>query len=133
MLDAVGDQVEQHLADVAPVGDDAGHSADESRVEPGARFFRQRLQRGADRLDLGIEIQIDDEGQAALRVRHVAQNAIDDIEAVPRAVEDVADIAAVALVRPRAEPLLGDHFRERDDGGERRADLVREMLGPIEA
>src|SRR5690554_4219103 len=50
---------------------------------------------------------------------------------MPRAGEDVADIAAVAFVRPGPEAFLGDDFGQRYDGGERRTDLVCEMSVPL--
>ena len=63
---------------------------------------------------------------ARLDLREIEQ-VVDEADQVPAGVMDVAEIFAVALVADRAEALLDHHFREADDGVQRRADFVADL------
>ncbi len=133
-LDGVGEEVEQDLLEPPRIGDDGRQIWCERGPEHDARALGERLQAaGAILDDLGhvdrgeIELEL-----AGLDLGDVEQ-VVEKRERVEAALMDVLDIAFVALVADRAEPLLQHQLGEADDRVERRAHLVADLGEEVDA
>ena len=136
-LDAVGQEVDQNLLHRAHVGENEGGFRRHRGLERHAGTFGRELDETHRGIGDGTKIedffrQLEFSG---LDLRHV-EDAVDQFEQVIAGFVHQVRIFDITWATQGAEHLLHHHFREADDGVERRAQLVAHIgkeaaLGPI--
>ncbi len=123
-LEGVGQEIEEHLLDLALVGADCAQTRVDVVRELDAMPIcalaheDQRVLDGAGEVEFGgLELH-----PSRLDLGQV-EDVVDEREEVPRRLEDVVQVIRLLLV-DLAEHPLGQHLGEADDGVQRRAQLV---------
>ena len=124
-LDGVGEEVEQHLLERAFVAHqrrqawlDLGGEHDVGLLGPAAHQGQAFLDCGVERHALLAQLEF-----AGFELGEV-ENVVDQVEQVAAAGVDVLGVVGVFLQAHRTEHLVLDHFREADDGVQRRAQFM---------
>src|SRR5437763_6755033 len=127
-LDRVRQQVQKNLTQLGGVGADADRLRRRFDLERKLRALALVMDQPQAAIDDVVELdRFLGYPQLAGIVLGKVEHAVDDVEQMPGALDDIGGVFSIFAVYPGPENLAGDDFRKADDRVERSAQLVADI------